>query len=585
MTEQKYDVAILGSGITGSILAAILARNGVKTLLIEQGVHPRFAIGESTVPETTFHFRLLAARYGVPELNNLSTYTKLRRRVATTCGVKRNFSFVFHRANEKHRPEECCQMATLSPPLGPDMHMFRQDVDSYLLNVAASYGATVRQQTDVTEVTIDGGVRMKTRTGEEFQCEYVVDAGGPKAPLAELFGLRETPCPLKTSSRGLYTHMAGVKPFDACTAAQSVHQLPSAMSQGTLHHIFEGGWMWVIPFDNHPASTNQLCSVGLLLDPKIHPPTTVSPEEEFRGFIARYPALADQFAHASAIRPWIRASRLQFSSTKCVGDRFCLVPHAFAFVDPLFSSGLTVSMSAINMLAWRLIRAKADGNYALDRFLPIDARVKSNIAYFDSLVSRSYVAFANFNLWNAWYRVWALGTVYGALGVLEALGHYLETGDPVVFDACEEAPFSGAQASELPEYRALFERAGAEIDRVQQGKLDPEEASLRIFAALKESGLWPKPWKALTRGVRSPGLATVPELGPFLKWVRKDAPECLRKNYFVHFGMKRMISMVFQDFAAEARHGLSSFGLLARDFARGYNMDWAERRALPPPRQ
>lgn len=131
----RFSVAILGSGITGTILGAILARNGVRTLLVEQGMHPRFAIGESTVPETTFMFRVLAARYGVPEIANLSTFNRFRRNISTTCGVKRNFSFVFHRKGEPQRAHEMAQLPTLSPPMRSDVHLFRQDIDSYLLSV------------------------------------------------------------------------------------------------------------------------------------------------------------------------------------------------------------------------------------------------------------------------------------------------------------------------------------------------------------------------------------------------------------------------------------------------------------------
>src|SRR5688572_6758648 len=65
---RVYDVAILGTGIGGTLLGAILAANGQKVLLLEQGTHPRFAIGESTIPETTVLLRLMAKRYGVPEL-------------------------------------------------------------------------------------------------------------------------------------------------------------------------------------------------------------------------------------------------------------------------------------------------------------------------------------------------------------------------------------------------------------------------------------------------------------------------------------------------------------------------------------
>jgi FADH2 O2-dependent halogenase len=576
MKAERFDVAILGTGITGSILGALLARNGVKTLLIEQGTHPRFAIGESTVPETTFQFRLLAARYDVPELANLSTYYKMRRNVTSTCGVKRNFSFVFHRRGKPHVAKECSQMPTLSPPLGPDMHMFRQDVDAYLLSVAGSYGATIRQRTDVTDVAIGNHVILRTRQGPTYESEYVVDAGGIKAPLAQFFGLRENPPSLLTHSRAIYTHMLGVRPLDACMASAKEHGLPSPLSQGTAHHIFEGGWMWVIPFNNHPKSINRLCSVGLTLDPRIHPSKGLPPDEEFREFIRDIPVLAAQFEHASAIREWMSTDRLQFSSTQGVGERYCLMPHAFAFVDALFSTGLTMSMGAINMLASRLIRAKSDGDYSLERFAPIGDRMKANVDYFDRLVSRSYFAFSNFELWNAWYRVWALGTVYGALGMLEILGRYLRSRDKACFEACEQAPYAGAQATELPEYIKLFEAACREVDAARDGHLTPENAALRVFDHLSSSGIWPRPWGRLQSDVRHPGIFTLPELLPFLRWVQSETPPRVRESYFVHFGVPEMLSLVRDDWASEIRYSLGSIALLARDFARGYNRDWTK---------
>jgi FADH2 O2-dependent halogenase len=95
-------------------------------------------------------------------------------------------------------------------------------------------------------------------------------------------------------------------------------------------HLFDGGWMWVIPFNNHPSSTNQLCSVGLNMDPRRHPKPDLPPEQEFRAFIRSFPAMAQQFEKAIAIREWVSSDRLQFSSTRAVGDRYCLIPHAFA---------------------------------------------------------------------------------------------------------------------------------------------------------------------------------------------------------------------------------------------------------------
>src|SRR5882724_11894699 len=110
--DRDFDIAILGTGIGGTLLGAILARHGVKVVLFEQGSHPRFAIGESTIPETTILLRLIARRYEVPEIAHLCNFQQVRTHVSSACGVKRNFSFCYHRSGEHHRPEETTQFPT-----------------------------------------------------------------------------------------------------------------------------------------------------------------------------------------------------------------------------------------------------------------------------------------------------------------------------------------------------------------------------------------------------------------------------------------------------------------------------------------
>ena len=570
---NSFDVAILGSGITGSILAAILARNGVRTLLIEQAVHPRFAIGESTVPETTFQFRILAARYGVPEIAHLSTFNRVRRNIGTTSGVKRNFSFVFHRPGEPQRPRETAQLPTLSPPMGPDVHLFRQDVDAYMLTVAATYGATVRQRTDVTDIAFRAhGVELRTRQGTTYEAKYVVDAGGIKAPVAHQLGLRDEIPNLRTHSRSIYTHMLGVKPFDACMAPQKEHDLPSPLSQGTLHHLFEGGWMWVIPFNNHSSSTNRLVSVGLNLDPRVHPPTGLPPEEEFKRFVARFPAMKDQFADARPIREWVATDRLQFSSKQVVGDRFALMPHACSFVDPLFSSGLGISMGAINAMAWRLIEAKKDDDYSGARFAPVEARVKQNIDYFDRLVSRSYSAFSNFDVWNAWYKLWMLAGMYGAAGMLDVLGAYYRSGKTASLELCEQAPYDCIQASQMHLYVPVFDAACSQIDAYAAGRQPARATADRIFDGVAKSNLWPKPWGSPER--RHPGILTVPKLVPLIAWIKTGAPDYLREHYFNRFQIQDVVRMAATDWSTELGYTSGLMKTLSRDFVKGYNHDW-----------
>jgi FADH2 O2-dependent halogenase len=305
-----YDVLILGSGIAGTILGAILSNNGVKAALIDAGTHPRFAIGESTIPLTSGLLRLMADRFGIPELRNLTTFKDIEKSVGPTCGVKSNFGFVYHREGERHKPEETSQIV-IPKMLDIEHHLFRQDVDAYMLRVAVGYGVDIYQQTRVQDFEVgDDGVTIETDKGT-FRGRYLVDGSGHGSPIARKLELREQPTRLKHHSRGLFTHMIGVKPFDDCVEPSRKSGQPHRWHNGTLHHVFDGGWLWVIPFDNHGNSCNNLCSVGFLLDPRRHPRPDGNPEDEFRSIIARYPDMALQFENARAVRPWVSSGRIQ----------------------------------------------------------------------------------------------------------------------------------------------------------------------------------------------------------------------------------------------------------------------------------
>ncbi len=95
--QKTHDVAIIGSGMGGSTLAAILARQGMDVIVFEAGQHPKFAIGESTILETSEMMRALAKFYDVPELAYYSSENYFDY-AGTTHGVKRHFGFVHHEA-------------------------------------------------------------------------------------------------------------------------------------------------------------------------------------------------------------------------------------------------------------------------------------------------------------------------------------------------------------------------------------------------------------------------------------------------------------------------------------------------------
>ena len=424
MSQPDCDVAVIGSGLAGSALACCLARAGLSVEVFEAGEHPRFAIGESMILETSETLRAMARLFDVPELARLTAEPYLGR-LGSSHGVKRHFGFLHHGADGAHDPADRHQslQAVIPDELhGHELHLFRQDADAMLAAAAVRYGARLHQRTPVAGVDLDGdGATLHTPSGA-VRARYVVDAGGRRSPLAEALGLR-TVDGAETHSRALFTHMIGVgSVHDAPGASRRDYGVPFAWDEGTLHHVFPGGWMWVIPFGNHAGSTNPLTSVGLVLDPAVHPePEGLSPGEEFRAFVARYPAVAAQFEGALAVRPWVRAPRVQHGSRDVSGRRWCLLGHAAGFVDPLFSKGLYASTAAASLVAHRLVLAHETDDWdGVDAGGAVGRQARGFLRSNDRLVARSFRAFETAELWAAFSVVWLLGAHLELLALFAA---------------------------------------------------------------------------------------------------------------------------------------------------------------------
>jgi len=406
--ESKFDVAIIGSGIGGSTLATVLARQGLRVIVFEAGAHPRFTIGESMILETSEVMRALAEFYDVPEMAYYSSENYYNF-IGTQHGIKRHFSFLHHTAGQKQDPRQSLQAVIPKLPYGYEIHIYRQDSDATLTAVAISYGATVLQNTPVKDVLIQpDGVEIITDKDVRYHAEYIVDASGMRSLLANKLGWRHRN--LKAHTRTLYTHMIDVPCYNDAGAAREEYGHPFRLSEGTLHHIFRGGWLWVIPFNNHPRATNPLCSVGLQLDPRIYPmQPDLSPEEEFYSFIRQFPDIENQLKGAQATRAWIRTDRLQYSAQHVVGDRFALLAHAVGFIDPLYSKGLYVTHMSIMLAADLILKAHRTGDYSAAAFAPLETLTLRYMHMHDQLVAGSLKSWSHYKLWQVYAVVWLLG--------------------------------------------------------------------------------------------------------------------------------------------------------------------------------
>jgi tetracycline 7-halogenase / FADH2 O2-dependent halogenase len=580
--DDVFDVAILGGGIGGSMLAALCARHGVRVLLAEAQMHPRMTIGESTIPQTAALYRVIGARYDVPEIDHLGKFSSVRQHVSLNCGVKRGFSFVYHRPGQEPQPKECTALPTLTPPVGPDIHFYRQDIDQYMFQTAIKYGAVGRMLLKIDNIERGGpGWLLTSSKGQQFKAKYIVDAGGMNSPMSQKFGLREEPCRMHTNTRSSYAHMIGVTPYDQVGPSRREHGLLYPMHETTLHHIFDGGWIWVIPFDNHPDSLNPVCSVGFTLDRGKYPDDARPPAEEFAELLQKFPGIAKQFKTAHLVRDWVKvSSRLQWSSRQVVGYRYALLPHAAGFIDPLFSTGLAMTVTFVGSIAARLIEAARADDFSTKRFYYLEGWTQRTLDHLDRLVHYSYTSWADFDLWNAWFRVWALGNILGALGPITLYLRYQQDRDPALLAEVEKPPYRGLAGADLEEYMHVFHESAARIDAFRAGGLSAKEAAAQIFQLVSECPLSPPQVRIGDPEQRSLSAWTLPQMIRVWTWGRFFAPKKVRMLYF-QIKTFTYPTYVLRDVRTQLAKSARISWALIRDIGSPFNLEWKHRRYNP----
>ena len=139
------DLAVVGSGFGGSLLAMIARRLGYRVMLLERGRHPRFAIGESASPLAGILIEQLADRYDLPRVRPLSAFGTWQRDYPhVVCGLKRGFTYFKQETGRPYKADEerTNQLLVAASPSDElsDTHWLRSDVDHFLVNEAIALG-------------------------------------------------------------------------------------------------------------------------------------------------------------------------------------------------------------------------------------------------------------------------------------------------------------------------------------------------------------------------------------------------------------------------------------------------------------
>ncbi len=350
--EDSCDVLVVGGGPAGSTIAALLAERGHQVVLLEKDRHPRFHIGESLLP---FNLPLLD-RLGVTE--QIAGIGMLKYGIEFVSPWHEKFvAFDFANAWDKDFPFA--------------YQVRRSEFDHALLKNAISKGATVVEGCKVTGVDFrpDNSVRAIaiTEQGQEtsWKAKFFVDASGRDTLLANHFGIkRRNP---KHNSAAMFGHFTGAK------------RLPGKSEGNISVFWFEYGWFWFIPLRDGATSVGAVCWPHYLKSRK----TDLT--DFFMETIRTCPVLADRLKDAKLSAPVTATGNYSYRATRMSGPGYIMLGDAFAFIDPVFSTGVYIAMSSAFL-----------GADAVDLFLRDPSRSRTAFRHFEIEIRRVLNSFSWF---------------------------------------------------------------------------------------------------------------------------------------------------------------------------------------------
>jgi FADH2 O2-dependent halogenase len=353
MSRKHFQCVVVGSGFSGSLMAMMAHRLGFRTALIERGRHPRFVIGESTTPLTNLLLEKIADDYDLPFIRPLCKWGPWQEQHPYLgCGLKRGFTFYHHELGRAFQPDPDLRRqlmvgASLNEYVA-DTHWYRPDFDQYLVQQAEALGVTYWDEVELSQVReAQDCVHLEgTRRGQPVQLstDFLIDATGPRGFLQRALQLPEKPFPLLPPTQALFSHFTGVGPLP-----ESFHSAdrnpPYPPEDASVHHVFPGGWVYVLKFNNGLTSAGVAATDALANELEFR-----SGEPAWRRLLERLPSLGEIFAPSRATMPFIHQPRLAFQSAVITGSRWAMLPSAAGVIDPLLSTGFPLTLYGVTRM-------------------------------------------------------------------------------------------------------------------------------------------------------------------------------------------------------------------------------------------
>lgn len=359
-TNQAYDVVIIGGGPAGATTAAILAQHGRKVLVIEKDYFPRYHVGESLMPYCWF----ILNRLGLIEKLNESTFPQKHSVQFVTTQGKLSQPFYF----SEH----------WNHPAATTWQVVRSDFDKMLLDRAVELGAEVRYGNKAKEICRDEnnnviGIKIENELGEtqSIRATFTVDASGRDALSASRNHWRIKDPELGKIS--IWTYYKGAYRDPGLDEAAT-----------TIAYLPDKGWFWYIPLPD------DIVGVGVVAEKNYLFSDTRDKKEILEREAAKNPWIKNRIEKGEQFGPIWATGDFSYRSKYCADNGLVLVGDAFAFLDPVFSSGVYLAMKSGELAADTIHEAINKNNLSSDIFTEYGNELCKSIETMRALVYAFY---------------------------------------------------------------------------------------------------------------------------------------------------------------------------------------------------
>ncbi len=317
---NKGNVIIIGAGPAGSIAGALLRNKGYQATIVERDAFPRFSIGESLLPQC---------------MEFIEQAGMLDAVQAAGFQLKTGAAFLH---NDKH--SEFCFADKFTPGFDSTYQVQRDRFDALLADEAQRMGVEIRWRQEVTAADFSGckpKLTVLNRTsGQSYQltADFVLDASGFGRVLPRLLHLEKpSGFPLR---QALFTHLED-RIDDAGYDRNKIRII--------VHPELTDVWYWLIPF------SNGRCSLGVVGEAELFNIPGADRQSVLQQFIAGEPCLSALLQNALFDTAVNSISGYSANVKSLYGNGYALLGNAGEFLDPVFSSGVTIAMKSASLAA------------------------------------------------------------------------------------------------------------------------------------------------------------------------------------------------------------------------------------------